>query len=339
MAVTISDIARRARVSKVTVSNVLRKEGRFAESTRERVLKAARDMGYRPSAAARAITRGRFGAVGILTSTSPARSGYSPFLEGMSKACHRHDMSLLISEVEDEKLSDRRCVPKLLREWMVDGLVIAYMQSFPRMLAELVREFHIPSVWMNSKHDVDCVHPDDYQGAALGTEHLIQQGHRRIAYLCQLRDNHYSAVDRRTGYCSTMIDAGLSPEVIYPGDQLVGLNQLYSDMKRMFEREDRPTAVVCYSSEECVATFHAASTAGLRVPQDLSLLGLGSHTIIGAGPVVTTIRFDAGAVASQTIEMLRKKIRHPAELIPPEAVSYEIDRPEATVTSPPRLKQ
>ncbi len=335
MVVTISDIARQARVSKVTVSNVLRKEGRFAETTRQRVLKAAREMGYRPSAAARAITRGRFGAVGILASTSPGRSVYAPFLEGLFKASHRHDMSLLLSEVEDEKLSDRRAVPKLLREWMVDGLIIAYMQEFPRTLAQLIREFRVPSVWMNSKHEADCVHPDDYQGASLGAGHLVQHGHQRIAYVCQLRDSHYSAIDRRAGYCHTMAEAGLSPQVVYPGERLIGLKQLFSDMKQIFQRDDRPTAVVCYSAEECIPTFHAASAVGLRVPEDLSLLALGNDTVIGAGPVVTTVRFDPGAVAAQTIEMLRKKIRRPGELIPPQTIAFELDRPQATVGAPP----
>ncbi len=335
MVATISDIARQARVSKVTVSNVLRKEGRFAEATRQRVIKAAREMGYRPSAAARAITQGCFSAVGVLTSTSPGRSVYAPFLGDLSKACHRHDMSLLISEVEDEKLADRQAVPKLLREWMVDGLIIAYMQNFPRTLAQLIREFRIPSVWMNSKHEADCVYPDDYQGASLGAQYLLQQGHQRIAYVCQLRDSHYSAVDRRAGYCDILNEAGLSPEVVYPGDQLIGLKQLFADMKQIFQRDDRPTAVICYSAEECIPTFHAASAVGLRVPEDLSLLALGSDTVIGAGPIVTTIHFDPSAVAVQTIEMLQKKIRRPGELIPPEIVAFELDRPQATVGAPP----
>jgi len=200
---TLDAIAARAGVTKATVSNVLNRNrvGTRSDAVRnaQRIRKIAAELGYRPNMAARAIQTNRFNAVGLIASTEPRFSVYQPYLAGLTRACRRKDLHLTLGEVVDEKLTDERYIPKVLREWAVDGLLIAYMAGFPPVLADLIEQYRIPSVWLNAKRDHDCVYPDDRGGMELATRHLVELGHQRIAFFSVFPGGHYSSRDRRAG--------------------------------------------------------------------------------------------------------------------------------------------
>jgi DNA-binding LacI/PurR family transcriptional regulator len=271
--------------------------------------------------AARAIQNRRFNAVGLLASTNPRVSVYRSFMAGLTQGCREHDLHLSVGEVIDEKLSDEQFVPKILREWSVDGLLIAYMYNFPPHLADLIEQYRIPSIWLNAKREHDCVHPDDFNAIHQATEHLLELGHQRISYVHTYIGEHYSATDRRAGYTHAMEAAGLSPRPLY--DRLeanVHLTRLHDDIRALAQREDRPTAFVCYGSDQAMTIYHAATLAGLSIPRDLSIVGLGPESISQMGRDIATLIVDSQRIGQTAIDLLARKIRRPSELFDPVAV-------------------
>lgn len=275
-------VAQAAGVSQPTVSHVLneRREGVFvSEETRRRVLQTAQEMGYRRNHSARAMATGRFGVVAMLLSTHPHSSSLPQRMwEGIHDELSARDMTLTVARLPDEKLSDG-ALPKILREWMADGLLVDYTDHIPQRLLEAIREHALPAVWLNAKLEANCVHPDDYGAGRRAAEHLLKLGHRRVLYLDLMRDHedageHYSARDRASGFGDAMRGANVEPR------SLLGWNiapqQRLSRVKALLAASERPTAIAGYGGVEMEFALLASAQLGLQVPRDVSLLTFGS---------------------------------------------------------------
>lgn len=136
MAVTVYEVAVRSGVSQPTVSKILGKGGHlFKPETRKRVEDAARELGYRPNSAAVSISRGRTNAIGVMTSTNVGQSALnSDLLWAMQEELAGTEMHLHLAVVPDESMVSEGFVPRVLREWCVDGLLIGYTHDFPPRL-------------------------------------------------------------------------------------------------------------------------------------------------------------------------------------------------------------
>src|SRR6185295_16580276 len=184
MPVTIKEIAERSGLSVPTVSQVLNNKGhRYRSETCKRVLKAVRELGYRPNSSARAIRMGRFNCVALLLSTERHKSFLpNELLRGIHDGVAEHDYHMSLTVLPDDKLTSQGFVPKILRQWMADGLLINYHVDVPQRMIELIHEHGIPSVWINTKQKSDCAFPDDLGASREATEKLLALGHRRIFY-------------------------------------------------------------------------------------------------------------------------------------------------------------
>ncbi len=340
--ITLNVIAKRAGVSKATVSNVLHRNhmGTRADAVRNasRIRQIADELGYRPNLAARAIQTRRYNAIGLLASNNPEVSIYHHFLSGLTRQCHAHDLHLNLGEVHDQELTDESYVPKILREWSVDGLLIAYTHNFPPKLRELVDRHAIPSVWLNVKKETDCVFPDDRGGIAMVTEHLVKLGHRRIAFVNTYPTQHYSAQDRFEGYRKAMKAAGLSPFSLYGHLKTsVAMSQLNADVRQLLRQPDRPTAFVAYHAPHATTVFHAAVSLGMDVPADLSIIGTAGEPIDAIGRDISTLVMPGEAIGELAVDMLVRKIASPKVALEPGMVSCVFKRPDASTGPPPNI--
>jgi LacI family transcriptional regulator len=323
MAVTLKDIARQTGLSLPTVSHVLgSRSHKYPPETRERVLSAARELGYRVNAYARAVRAGRFNTVALLLSTQGVRSILPDgLLEGVHDALVARQQRLLVAREPDAALTDEHFVPEILRESSSDGLLINYNALIPERLIALVAENRLPVVWINSKHDADCVYPDDRGGASEAVRRLYEIGHRRIAYLDPVHSSHYSSEDRFAGYREAVRALGL-PELVYRPDQGLDHGQWPDVLARYLDApaDARPTAAVTYIGAVAEAALRAADRLGLRVPEDLSLVGIGDvgsrHLGLSFGGMV----IDQTRVGREAVEMLLAKIADPALAFPPRPV-------------------
>ncbi|MEM6551210.1 MAG: LacI family DNA-binding transcriptional regulator [Planctomycetota bacterium] len=221
MTVTIDDIATRTGVSRMTVSRALRGVGRMSDRTRKRVQQAAEDLAYRPNSSARAMSRGRFGAVGMLFETSLLRSSIPPpFISHLTAELARRGLRLVIGQLDEQRMDDPDYLPDFVREWAVDGVITNYHHDLPEHITRSLDGHGSPWVQFNRKADTAAVYPDDHAAGRDLNARLIARGHRRIAYLDmafhhQLTPNrHYSREDRLAGYTDAMKAAGLEPIVL-----------------------------------------------------------------------------------------------------------------------------
>jgi DNA-binding LacI/PurR family transcriptional regulator len=338
--VTLDAVAAKAGVSRDTVSRVL--NGKTKEVWPSMIRRAARirriamEMGYRPHAAARAMSEGRFGTVSLLLSTEAGRSTLPiTMLDCIHDALARHGVNLMIAKLPDEKLTSEGFVPKVLREWMVDGLLINYNRTIPERMIELIEGHQIPAVWINCKRDADCVYPDDFGGGRAATDHLLKLGHKDVAYMefsaGEPSQRHYSEADRRAGYEQAMRQAGLTPRVYARGAGDRGKSEL-DLVLGWLSQPQRPTAVVSYSLTGLVQ--HAAVLTGLSVPGELSVISFADKSTRSLGRPDTTVMVPAGAVGERAVEMLLAKLKSPDGSVEPVAVPEAVS--EGGTTDSPR---
>jgi LacI family transcriptional regulator len=193
-------------------------------------------------------------------------------LQGIHDALADHNLHLTVARLPDEQLVSEGYMPKILREWSCDGLLINYTAFIPRRMIDLIEQCRIPSIWLNSKQPTDCVHLDDFGAGRRATERLLGLGHRRIAYVNYSGESHYSAFDRRGGYERAMGEAGLAPRSISSSTGWAHSRRM-EESRQWLGQPDRPTAVIAYSPSTAMPVLLAATAGlGLRVPEDLSLM-------------------------------------------------------------------
>ncbi|MHB1158568.1 MAG: LacI family DNA-binding transcriptional regulator [Phycisphaerales bacterium] len=329
--VTSVDVAREAGVSQITVSRAFTGKIPVSDSMRQRVMAAAHRLRYRPNSAAAAMNAGRFGAVALLAGTYTQHNLMSQALmEAIHDALGEHDLHLTLARLPDEKLTDSQFVPRILRQWSVDGLLINYNAMFPRRLEELVVRYRLPSVWINSKHHDNCVYPDDLAAGRYLTRYLLSLGHRKIAFAnynygfnAESPPGHYSAVDRREGYLQVMREAGLEPRLFH-GEELRDFDLALAFSKRWLAAKDRPTGVVIDSRSQTAAPIRlAAAGLGLLVPGDLSMAAFGGIPPTGKTELnITTLGVPEYEVGRAAVEMLIRKVNHAEQRFPPRAVAF-----------------
>ena len=224
---TLSEIARRAGVSRQVVGKVLNGGTvtgcNASEKTRERIEGIAREGGYRPNLAAQTIARGRFNCLGLIRSTSVHSSALPvPMLDGIQEALAERSMHLALATLPDEALTDGASLPRILQTQMCDGLLVDYTDHVPEGLERIIDHHRIPAVWVNRKLPLDAVYPEERAAGVALTRHLIEQGHRSIGYVDlnhpveTLSDAHYSAHDREAGYALAVRESGIRPVVLRP---------------------------------------------------------------------------------------------------------------------------
>ena len=325
MRATIKQIAERSGLSVPTVSRILSDKGdAHQETTRQRVLDAARDLGYRPNSSARAMRRGKFDNIALLQSATDSVRSLLPMglLIGMQEAAAEHEMRLSVASLPDTRLTDPTYVPQMLREWSADGLLINYNADIPAGLVALIAEYAIPAVWINSLHMADCVFPDDEKAGYDAAIHLLELGHTKIAFVDFNGTGHYSAEARRSGYARAMQSAGRLPRLINGFLQNIGFNNVLSQVTALLGN-DWPTAMIAYGPETMRPLLIGAMLVGKRVPQDLSLILFSTSEREALHLPIDTMILPEEQIGRQAVAMLMQKIAAPQSPIPPLPVAFE----------------
>ncbi|WP_217238603.1 LacI family DNA-binding transcriptional regulator [Streptomyces sp. AC555_RSS877] len=272
---TIRDVAEKAGVSKSLVSLVMRGSDQVRPEKREAVLRAVRELGYRPNAAARSLSEQRTRTIGVLLNDL-RNPWFVDLLDGLNPLLHEHGLHMLLG---DARLN-RRTGQDLARPFLdlqADGLVVVGTLPDPAALGTVAER--IPVVVAGAREPVppgvDVVAGDDEHGARLVTEHLIGLGHRRIAHIAG-----YGAVGdlRRRSFEAAMHAHGLADQALVETGDLTEEGGFRAAV-RLLGRPGRPTAVVAVNDITAVGVLSAAAELGLRVPHDLSVTGYDDTSI------------------------------------------------------------
>ncbi|MFG0248235.1 MAG: LacI family DNA-binding transcriptional regulator [Phycisphaeraceae bacterium JB051] len=325
MAVTLKEVAQHAQISVPAASLILNGKGDiYSKDTNERVQEAARTLGYRPNLAARAARSGKFNAVGLLMSDHPAYSRLSvKLLQSVMAKLSDKEMHLTMSQMTDAQFTDSKYLPRMLRQHMVDGMLINYTHHFPEHLSDFIHQLKLPAIWMNARLDHDSVYPDEDHSGRLAAEYLLKLGHRKIQYLEFEGSVHYSRTDRRNGYSQAMIDAGLTPVHVTLPTQFpdqVDLDPMSCDtlthvMNWLKANREQITAVQTHSPWEARVLLYAAAKCGIDVPSELSVVTNGNESFNFMGIAMSSTVLPLTDMGQVAVEMLMKKIAAPKKRI------------------------
>ena len=358
--VTLQTIADRVGVSRMTVSNAFSKPDQLSTALREKVLAAADELGYvGPDPAARALARGTSGAVGILMTDSLSYAFTDEVSTGFLGAIADElaptglALTLLASTVRGDKVPARD-VP-------MDGALV-YSCGLDSTAVDWLIRRGLPIVYVDQipVPGIPSINVDDMGGARAAAQHLVDLGHRRVAIV-----NHEPGVahevvaagiggkhvshQRQLGWLEPLEAAGIEPVIVEAAgwivDETTGERRNHDDAlvlatRELLQRDDGPTAILCFSDVMAFRVVRIAQELGLRVPEDLSVIGFDDSPLASRmHPALTTVRQDirakgraAAAALTAAIEGARtgnKPSRAKRVLLPTELVVRDS-------TAPPR---
>ena len=332
--VTIRDVAKHAGVGVGTVSRVLNESESVRDSTRVKVLSAIEELNYSPSSVARYLSGGKSMAIGVVvpffTNDSVVRR-----LQGVVSVLGNSDYDLVLFDVEKSEKGEE-LLTNIVQRSLVDGLLILSLLPAQSDLERFL-ESGIPAVMVDASHpDLPSIVVDNESGAWQAARHLLALGHRRIGYLSDHPNNPFNlapVVDRFAGYCGALNEAGLAYDADLYVESLVDRDDARQKAYKLLEQEERPTAVFAYCDIQAIGVIEAARDLGLRVPQDLSVIG---YDGIEAAEYMqlTTIRqslYDSGVKGAELLLQVMDG-RAPADkkiVLPTELVVRETTAPPA----------
>jgi len=270
--VSIVDVARRAGVSKSTVSRVLTRQPGVHPATLERVESAMRELAYRPNALARGLVAGRTHTLGLVV-FSLHNPYFGLLAQGVEAAARARGYNVLIMNSAESEAQQQDCLD-MLAERRVDGVAIVPIRSEDEEIAA-IHKAGLKAVLLNSTAgdaSISSVGTDNEQGACLATRHLLDLGHRRIGILGHLRSISGNR-ERLRGYQRAHERAGIPADGALVAQDLLRLERVRAAVAEMLDLADPPTAFFAVNDELAIAALQALIERGCRVPDDIALVG------------------------------------------------------------------
>jgi len=334
-AITIRDIARIAGVSPGTVSRAINNSPLVNPETRQKVIQVVRAFNYFPNRMAQRLATGKTLSLAVIVPFFTAPS-VTERLKGVVSTLARSRYDLIIHNIEDpEQRAD--CFRTIPRQDRVDGVLVISISPTDEEVP-LLAEASVPVVLIDAHHPaLTTLHQitvDDVAGGKAVTEYLIGLGHTRIGFIGDPADNPFnftSSRDRARGYRQALEAAGIPYRPEYYAEGPHGRQAARESARRMLTLPERPTAIFAASDVQAVGVLEAARELGLRVPQDLSIVGYDDveiAEILG----LTTMRqmlFESG---QRGVELLLKTLENPEtepvyEVLPTELVVRDTTGP------------
>lgn len=307
---TIKDVAKHAGVSTTTVSHVINKTRFVAPETKRAVWDAIKQLSYSPSAMARSLKVNRTKSIGLLASTSEAPY-FAEIIESIEHHCFAKGYTLILCNSHNETAKQQAYL-QMLAQKRVDGLLVMCAE-YPEVLLRLLEEYrHIPMVvmdWGEVRGDfTDTIVDNAFAGGYMAARYLLDRGHRDIGAIPgQLARN--TGGGRHRGYLHALKEAEILPNEawIVQGDFEPASG--YHAMQHILAQSHRPSAIFCGGDEMAMGALCAIHEHGLRVPQDISLIGYDnvSHSRYFT-PALTTVDQPKAVLGESALTMLLDRI-------------------------------
>lgn len=313
--VTIKEIAQQSGVSPATVSRVLTNNRPVQPELRERVMKVANTLGYVPNSAARALVNRRTNAIGVVVNNL-----HDPFfhdlIRGFEAGATETDYNVVFCSALRNEIQRKQRYVQYLSNGVVDGIILYSSYDFDEVL---VRELHAKNFpFFLIESTVEGVQTnnlliDNESGVYSAVRYLHRHGHRRIAYF-SVKQKKKVCADRLEGYHKAMKDLCLDvPEAYIRYIEQEGLDG-YAWMTELLALPDdkRPTAILCYSDAVACHVIRCAMEQGIRVPDDISVMGFDNQTILPdgyRGPAITSVSQPLYEIGFDSIILLSQLLR------------------------------
>ena len=305
---TLEDIARQAGVSRSTVSRVINDRPNVREDVRKRVLQVIEDTGYHPNAAARSLASQRSWTIGLILPHSVSffftDPYYSHLTKGIAQACNQYDYTLALFLVAS-KQDEEGIFPRVSRRGLLDGVIIQSGHHGDQGIIGRMLDARIPLVVAGRpfrSDNVSYIDIDNVNAAYNAVGHLIRLGHQRIATITGPASSAVG-IDRVEGYCKALVERGreVDEALILEGD-FTETGGYYAMQKLL---SAHPDAVFAASDVMAIGAMRAMRDAGLRVPEDIAIVGFDDLPIAAVSDAqLTTVRQPVVQFGVKAVEIL-----------------------------------
>ncbi len=315
MSLTLEEVGQLAGVSRSTVSRVVNGHPSVSTGVRERVWSVIRETGYQPHAAARSLVTRRTRIIGVIIPESVARLFVDPFfpllLGGITATCNARGYHLMLS-LFNGPANPEELYRRLVHSGHLDGVVVASARLDDPLVSRLLQD-EVPFILVGRHVDerVRYVDADNVRGACMAVEHLIRLGHRRIATITGPLSTPAGA-DRLAGYRQALEASRLAlcDDLVVEGDFTKGSGA--TGMQRLLPSQ--PSAVFCASDFMAIGALEVIRDAGLRVPDDIALVGFDDVPVATAvEPALTTVRQPIEGLGTMAAELLLNLVENPPD--------------------------
>ncbi len=307
--VTLRDVAVRAGVSVTTVSNVVRGWPYISEETRMKVEQAIDELGYVPHRMAQGLRTGRTQVIGFVV-PNLANPHFASMVGAVEDIAWARDYSVLVFNTHEDETREVDCIRRVVNGWG-DGLLIVQAAQFPRT-SLLLETLKLPVVAIDrvaTDYEGPYCKVDNVAIARLAVQHLYDLGHRRIAHLSGPQ-RALTASTRLAAYQEVMHELGLPDHYVSSNAGLWSPEEGYRAMQELLKQRPRPTAVFSSNDSLAIGAAHAIREAGLRVPEDVSIVGVDDLDLSRfLNPPLTTVQQPVAQMARIGIDMLLRLIR------------------------------
>jgi DNA-binding LacI/PurR family transcriptional regulator len=304
MKITMEDVASRAGVSRALVSLAYRNRPGVSTETRERILTIGRELGYVPNrVAARLASRGG-STIGVFLQDLH-NDLFADLFEGSRAIADEARKHLMLGVGALDGGRDAEALETLAQSW-VDVIIAFGLQMPDAEVQEMAQKVPLVCV-LRGVADIDSVVSDNRHGARAATRHLLELGHRRIAFLANPPSDGY--MDRRYGYVETMTEAGLRPQV---AETTYAREAAASDAAALLDGGDPPTAVFAHNDQAAMGVLDALSDRGLAPGRDVSVIGYDNSSPSKVpGITLTSVDVDGVTLGRSAAELALRRIDSP----------------------------
>ncbi|KJF45407.1 LacI family DNA-binding transcriptional regulator [Draconibacterium sediminis] len=308
--ITIHDIAKKLNISASTVSRALKDNPLISEATRQKIKKAAIEMGYRPNVMAANLRTRRTNTIGVIVPLIN-RHFFSSVISGIEDVAYKQGFAVTISQSNDN-LEKESTIAHTLFANRVDGLILSIgmeTQSYDHL--KLFSERNIPLVFFDRIVDEIPAHKivvDDFGGAYRATQHLIEQGRKKVAHIGGPLNLQIYA-KREAGYRKAISDAGLQineNQILHNSlTREDGLNAI----KKILKTKERPDAIFCANDTTALSAIIHLNEKGIKVPEDIAIVGFSNEPFSElVTPSISTIKQPGFEMGQKAAELLIKQI-------------------------------
>ena len=276
MSVTISDIAKEAKVSSATVSRVLNDSGYVKEETKQRILDVIKEKNYVPSAIARSLSKSETNTIGIIVPdiTNPY---FGEIIKGVSEIAEKNNLNIILFNTDNYLEKEIRAI-NLLKEQRIKGIIMTPgfgEEKFNETYINTITNLNVPIILVSADIKfikLNGVLVDHIKGGFDATDLLIKEGHTKIGVMAGLLSSE-AVIDRLEGYKEALKENNIpfNEKNIYYGD--FKLQKAYELTKNLIKEEDRPTALITFSNMMTMGVIKALKEENKNIPQDLAIVG------------------------------------------------------------------
>lgn len=312
--VSIIDVAKAAGVSNKTVSRVVNREPNVKAETQQRVERAIAELGYVPNLAARMVRSNRSNTLGIVTDFISTTPYSGDIVRGIQDWAEENGRTVLLANTNDD-WEQERGIWQTFQAHRIEGVL--YVSMYHREVSPSPGDVSIPTVLVNCHPGPDSgfasIEPDDFQGSRDLTRFVLGRGHRKIGYIrlnpvllgSELRLSAFLQTVREAGLGDADIDVRLGME----GQIGAETNHVFAETRDMLSGGNRPTALICGNDEIALQAYLAALGLGLRIPEDISIVGFDDFRTISLAlkPELTTAAlpyYDLGYRGAERLKRL-----------------------------------